>query len=136
MYGLSPKHHQQRTLTPIHLSFTCYFFGSYIMIVWMGNTKVNTFYSHFQIFILLFYWKCKIFCFIFVETIRNIMAVKEKLSVPDQVRVALDGRTQRWLALEIKMPEDNMSKRMTGVVEFTQQEIDSINERLKSNISK
>jgi len=64
------------------------------------------------------------------------MAVKEKLSVPDQVRVALDGRTQRWLALEIKMPEDNMSKRMTGVVEFTQQEIDSINERLKSNISK
>ena len=64
------------------------------------------------------------------------MAVKEKLSVPDQVRVALDGRTQRWLALEIKMPEDNMSKRMTGTVQFTQEEINSINERLKSNILK
>lgn len=64
------------------------------------------------------------------------MATKEKLSVIDQVKVALDGRTQRWLALEIKMPEDNMSKRMTGVVEFTQQEIDAINNRLKSNISK
>ena len=62
------------------------------------------------------------------------MAVKEKLSVPDQVRVALDGRTQRWLALEIKMPEDNMSKRMTGTVQFTQEEINSINNRLKSNI--
>ena len=63
------------------------------------------------------------------------MAVKEKLSVPDQVRVALDGRTQRWLALEIKMPEDNMSKRMTGTVQFTQEEINAINNRLKSNIT-
>jgi len=62
------------------------------------------------------------------------MATKEKLSVPDQVRVALDGRTQRWLALEIKMPEDNMSKRMTGTVQFTQEEINAINYRLKSNI--
>jgi len=64
------------------------------------------------------------------------MATKEKVSVPEQVKVALDGRTQRWLALEIKMPEDNMSKRMTGVVEFTQDEIDSINTRLQSSIKK
>lgn len=62
------------------------------------------------------------------------MVTKEKLSVIEQVKVALDGRTQRWLALEIKMPEDNMSKRMTGTVQFTQEEINSINERLKSNI--
>lgn len=64
------------------------------------------------------------------------MATKEKLSVIEQVKIALDGRTQRWLALEIKMPEDNMSKRMTGTVQFTKEEIDSINERLKSNITK
>lgn len=62
------------------------------------------------------------------------MATKEKVSVPDQVKVALDGRTQRWLALEIKMPEDNLSKRMSGVVQFSEDEIAAINNRLKSNI--
>lgn len=57
-----------------------------------------------------------------------------KQKVIDAVKAALDGRTQRWLALEIKMPEDNLSKRMQGVVWFTQTEIDAINERLGSFI--
>ncbi len=58
--------------------------------------------------------------------------LKKKLIL--DVKNAMDGRTQRWLALEIKMPEDNLSKRMQGTVWFTQEEIATINERLKSNI--
>lgn len=62
--------------------------------------------------------------------------VKEVLSVPQQVEVALDGRTQRWLALEIRMPENNLSKRMKGEVEFTDEEISKINIRLNASIKK
>ncbi len=57
-------------------------------------------------------------------------------SIPDQVKVALDGRTQRWLALNIKMPETDLSKRMNGTVEFTDDEIKQINTLLKSKIKK
>jgi len=63
------------------------------------------------------------------------MSEELKKKVIKDVKVALDGRTQRWLALEIKMPEDNLSKRMQGVVAFTQEEIDTINTRLNSNIN-
>lgn len=62
------------------------------------------------------------------------MSEKLKQKLIEDVRTALDGRTQRWLALEIKMPEDNLSKRMQGVVWFTPEEIDTINTRLNSNI--
>lgn len=58
------------------------------------------------------------------------------LSIPDQVKLALDGRTQRWLALNIKMPETDLSKRMNGLVEFSDEEIKSINQLLKSKIKK
>lgn len=60
---------------------------------------------------------------------------KTIISVIEQVEKALDGRTQRWLALEIKMPETDLSKRMTGVVQFSQEDVDKINERLGSKIS-
>jgi len=63
------------------------------------------------------------------------MSEELKKKVIEDVKVALDGRTQRWLALEIKMPEDNLSKRMQGVVWFTQDEIETINTRLNSNIN-
>ena len=64
------------------------------------------------------------------------MAIKLKLSVPDQVREAMDGRTQRWLALEIKMPEDTLSKKLKGDTDFTDEEIEAINTRLQSSIKK
>lgn len=60
--------------------------------------------------------------------------VEEKLSIPEQIQKALDGRTQRWLALEIKMPESELSKRMNGKAEFSQEHIKAINERLNTNI--
>lgn len=61
---------------------------------------------------------------------------KTLTSVPDQVKIALDGRTQRWLALNIKMPETDLSKRMNGTVEFADDEIKQINTLLKSRIKK
>jgi hypothetical protein len=59
---------------------------------------------------------------------------REFESIPDQVKVALDGRTQRWLALEIKIPESVLSKKMSGEVMFTDADVNSINKRLKCNI--
>lgn len=62
------------------------------------------------------------------------MTNKTTISIPEQVRIALDGRTQRWLALEVKMSEDMLSKKMQGFIEFSEDEIKRINNRLKSNI--
>ncbi len=56
------------------------------------------------------------------------------ISIPDQVKVALDGRTQRWLALQIRMPETDLSKKMNEAVPFTEDEIKQINELLKVDI--
>lgn len=59
---------------------------------------------------------------------------KKELTIPKQVEILLDGRTQRWLAMEIKMPETDLSKRMKGFVKFQQDEIDRINARLNGSI--
>ena len=61
----------------------------------------------------------------------------KKKSIPEQVEEALDGRTQRWLALEIKMPETNLSKKMKQApgYYFTEEDIKKINKRLNCNIS-
>lgn len=61
---------------------------------------------------------------------------KEVLSVPEQIKVALDGRTQRWLSLEVKIPESDLSKKMNNELEFNDDEIKRINDRLKSTIKK
>lgn len=61
------------------------------------------------------------------------MATK-KICVQEQVKKALDGRSQRWLAMEIKMPEDLLSRKMNGYKEFTQDDVDRINKRLSSTI--
>lgn len=58
------------------------------------------------------------------------------LSIPEQVKVALDGRTQRWLSFGIRMPESDLSKKMNGVDEFTDEEIKAINQLLKSKIKR
>lgn len=61
---------------------------------------------------------------------------KTLLSVPDQIKVALDGRTQRWLSFEIRMPETDLSKKMNGEAEFTDEEIEKINNRLNAKVKK
>lgn len=64
------------------------------------------------------------------------MAEKIIVSIPEQVEKALDGRTQRWLSLNARIHETELSKKMNGLVEFTEDEIARINEALKSDIKK
>lgn len=59
---------------------------------------------------------------------------KEILTIAEQVREALDGRTQRWLSFEVRIPEPDLSKKMKGEWDFTEKEITAINERLGSDI--
>jgi len=59
-----------------------------------------------------------------------------KLSIAEQVIKALDGRPQRWLALRIMMPEDELSKRLNDKKEFSEEEISKINELLTCEIKK
>lgn len=65
------------------------------------------------------------------------MATKTKpISISEQIKIALDGRTQRWLSTEIGMIEDTFSKKMRGIFQFTDEDIEKINARLSSNIRK
>lgn len=59
---------------------------------------------------------------------------KKELSLQEQLKIAMDGRTQRWLSLEVKIAEAELSKKISGSMLFNQAEIDRINERLSSNI--
>jgi hypothetical protein len=61
----------------------------------------------------------------------------KKLSIQEQIKKALDGRSQRWLAMEIKMPESNLSKKMQGKDNyiFTTSDIAKINKRLNVKIA-
>lgn len=58
------------------------------------------------------------------------------LTIPEQIRRALDGRTQRWLSFEIKIGEPELSKKMKGHIDFTPEELAKIEERLNFKISK
>lgn len=55
-------------------------------------------------------------------------------TVQEQIKKALDGRTQRWLILELGFREDTFSKKMKGIMPFNPTEIAAINKRLSSNI--
>ena len=55
---------------------------------------------------------------------------KERKSIIDQITLALDGRTQRWLALECKIPEDHVSRGMRGLRNFSDDELSRIEARL------
>lgn len=59
---------------------------------------------------------------------------KIEVSIPEQIKTALDGRTQRWLSFEVRIPEQELSKKMNDVLEFTPEEIIAIEERLKFKI--
>lgn len=59
---------------------------------------------------------------------------QEILTVPQQVEAALDGRTQRWLALKANIPESDLSKKLAGKMLFNEAEIGRINDILKTDI--
>jgi len=61
---------------------------------------------------------------------------KTAISIQEQIQKALDGRTQRWLAYHTRIHETDISKKMKGVLDFSDAEIAKINEVLKSNIKK
>jgi hypothetical protein len=56
--------------------------------------------------------------------------------IGSQIKKALDGRTQRWLAFEVRIPEDYLSKKMKGTIEFTEEELGRIEERLNFKINR
>lgn len=58
------------------------------------------------------------------------------MSLRDQIEKALDGRTQRWLSFEVRIAEAELSKKINGTMQFTQVEIDKINNRLNCKIEK
>ncbi len=59
---------------------------------------------------------------------------KIELTIPEQIKIALDGRTQRWLSFKVEIPESDFSKKMNGVISFTTDELERINKRLNCNI--
>lgn len=61
---------------------------------------------------------------------------KEKLTIPEQIKVALDGRTQRWLSFEVKISEIELSRKMNGFSQFTDEELDRIGKRLNYEFQK
>lgn len=64
------------------------------------------------------------------------MKIKTEVSatVADQIKVGLDGRSQRWLAIRISMPEDVLSKKLKNIQVFTPEDIALISKHLKIKI--
>ena len=55
---------------------------------------------------------------------------KTKVSIAEQLAKALDGRTQRWLSFEVRIPEQELSKKIKGVIDFKPDELQRIEKRL------
>jgi len=58
------------------------------------------------------------------------------LSVQEQIKKALDGRTQRWLSFEVRIPEYDLSKKINGLMPFTEEELSKIEERLSFKLER
>ena len=63
----------------------------------------------------------------------KFMEIKTKLRLHERIKEALDGSTQRWLSLNAKIPESELSRKMQGKLLFTDAEITRINEALKTD---
>ena len=71
---------------------------------------------------------------IYTPTNNCTKSQRPRTGIASEVLTALDGRLFRWLSTEVKIPENNLSKKMSGKMDFTQDEIDKINKRLNVNI--
>ena len=58
----------------------------------------------------------------------------KKIKLHERIKEAMDGRTQRWLSLNAKIPESELSRKMQGKLLFTDSEITRINEALKTDL--
>ena len=63
----------------------------------------------------------------------KFMEIKTELRLHERIKEALDGRTQRWLSLNAKIPESELSRKMQGKLLFTDAEITRISEALKTD---
>ena len=63
----------------------------------------------------------------------KFMEIKTELRLHERIKESLDGRTQRWLSLNAKIPESELSRKMQGKLLFTDAEISRINEALKTD---
>ena len=58
----------------------------------------------------------------------------KKMKLNERIKEAMDGRTKRWLSLNAKIPESELSRKMQGKLLFTDSEITRINEALKTDL--
>ncbi len=56
------------------------------------------------------------------------------MKLHEKIKEDMDGRTQRWLSLNAKIPESELSRKMQGKLLFTDSEIARINEALKTDL--
>ena len=75
----------------------------------------------------------KITLFLSTNNQNKFMEIKTELRLHERIKEALDGRTQRWLSLNAKIPESELSRKMQGKLLFTDAEITRINEALKTD---
>jgi len=61
------------------------------------------------------------------------MEIKTELRLHERIKESVDERTQRWLSLNAKIPESELSRKMQGKLLFTDAEITRINEALKTD---
>lgn len=59
-----------------------------------------------------------------------------KLSLAEQVKIALDGRTSRWLSIRSLIPETALSNKMNGRAEFTDEDLEAIGQVLGVKIKR
>lgn len=64
----------------------------------------------------------------------KVTQVKD-VPLPQRVKEAMDGRTQRWLSMGARIPEADLSKKLNGHVPFSAAEITRINDLLKTDFS-
>lgn len=66
------------------------------------------------------------------------MALKLKKtdkSIPVKIKKALDGRTQRWLALKISMADTEMSNKMNCITPFSIEDLIKIDSVLATDLA-
>ncbi len=61
---------------------------------------------------------------------------KAVFNIIDQIKVALDGRTQRWLSKKTGIRTTDLSMKMTGKMLFSDEELKAISQVLGVKIKK
>lgn len=64
------------------------------------------------------------------------MKVAENMIIPLQIKKALDGRPQRWLGQQLDLTDDAISRRMNGILNFSETELETVEKLLNFKIKK